>query len=105
MADLVPGADLRTAAKLLDQRIVAALEDLRTNSYFGHHPAGFRDGINGACGGAAGELAAMFNPEVATEMVRALNAHADEHDAGDCVWSCCPLAALACLLNEGDGNG
>jgi hypothetical protein len=62
---VTPWAELYAAAEKLRQMTIAARHDLRTSDYFGHDEANFTAGINNACGGAAGELAALFTPDVA----------------------------------------
>ncbi|MFG2001746.1 hypothetical protein ACGFNU_21605 [Spirillospora sp. NPDC048911] len=70
-----PWDEIDTAADKLDKMAAAADDDLNTNPYWGSRcPTRFADGINNACGGAAGELAAMFNPDLARLFARRLRA-------------------------------
>lgn len=62
---MTPWSELYAAAEKLRRMAIAAREDLRSSDYYGHDEANFASGINNAVGGEAGELAALFNPDVA----------------------------------------
>lgn len=62
---MTPWGELYAAAEKLRRMALAARRDLKSSDYYGHDEANFTSGINNACGGAAGELAALFTPDVA----------------------------------------
>lgn len=75
---MTPVEELRAAAAKLREMRAAALEEMRINPYWHGDPANFALGINDACGGAAGELAAMFSPPAAEHLAALLVSIANE---------------------------
>lgn len=53
---------MRQAATKLREMATAALDEMRDSEYFDYDPANFGPGIDNACGGEVGKLAAMFGP-------------------------------------------
>jgi len=72
-----PADELRAAATKLREKVSAARDDLRNSSYFGHDEANYTQGIDNACGGAAGELAASFTPAAGDGLADLLDFIAD----------------------------
>ena len=62
---MTPWGELYAAAEKLRRMALAARRDLKSSDYYDHDEANFTAGINNACGGAAGELAALFTPDLA----------------------------------------
>lgn len=54
---------IEAAVTLLRRRVAEAESEMESNPYW--EGATFAEGIDNACGGGAGRLAAMFSPEVA----------------------------------------
>jgi hypothetical protein len=75
-----PAEEMRAAATKLRERVIAALGEIDANPYWGGDPDNFANGINNACGGAAGELAAMFSPDAAEALALVLDDTAKSYD-------------------------
>ncbi|MGA4989935.1 hypothetical protein [Nonomuraea bangladeshensis] len=59
----VPATALEAAVALLRKHVENARDEMDTNPYW--EGASFYQGIDNACGGGAGRLAALLSPEVA----------------------------------------
>lgn len=72
------GAELTAAADRLDTAATAARHDLENDDYWTcYDPAtAWRDGFVNGFGGPTSELAALFHPDVATELARWLRREA-----------------------------
>lgn len=62
------GRLLEQAAQRLREMADAAEKEMAANPYWGGDPGNFAAGIDNATGGAAGELAALFNPAMARDL-------------------------------------
>ena len=62
-----PGELMKHVGDLLTEKIQLTVRELRASDYFEHRPENFNAGIRDATGGHAGDLAALFSPDVANE--------------------------------------
>lgn len=74
----MPAGEMRALSALLSQRVAEARNEMATNTYW--EGATFAQGIDNACGGGAGRLAAMFSPEAAEAVAGWLHRTARQWD-------------------------
>lgn len=88
-----PPDELRAAVATLRTKAAAAFKNLKASDYYGHDPANFAKGIDNAVGGAAGELAAEFNPTAAHLAADILDALANSWPTAEAHTTTAPAAA------------
>lgn len=79
---IAPVTPLETVVALLRQQAEAAEQDMESNPYW--HGGTFAQGIDNACGGEAGRLAALFSPEVADLLADLLEENQRQQDMPPC---------------------
>ncbi|MFI7125946.1 hypothetical protein ACIBQ1_09650 [Nonomuraea sp. NPDC050153] len=73
---------LEASIAFLRERIDQARDEMATNPYW--EGGTFQQGIDNACGGAAGQLAAVFSPELADLVVDLLEELQRQQDMPPC---------------------
>lgn len=113
-------AEMRSAAAVLHDRVLAFVSEARTSSYW---QGAYAQGVDNAMGGAGGRLAMLFTPDLASQLGSWLKQTARAWDRGvvrqgerdyhqecdglldeDCMCFDRPLA-IARIINQGADHG
>lgn len=86
-----PAVELQQAANTLRTMARLTVEEMSAGAYWGHDPDRWADGLRNACGGHAGNLAALMSPKAAVALAaqweRLIGNHdRSSHTSSDRTW-------------------